>query len=154
MTERSKSQIDEIGWKILRELQENARIPFAELGRRVGLSTAAVAERVRRMEDEGIITGYRAEIDAARIGLPITAFVRLSVIGDLLGRVVNLARDMPEVLECHRVTGQDTFILKVAVASVEHLEGLLDRFTPYMATTTAIVLSSAVTRRIFEPVRQ
>jgi Lrp/AsnC family leucine-responsive transcriptional regulator len=143
--------LDNIGWKILVELQHNARAPFAELGRRVGLSTAAVLERIRRMEEAGIITGYRVEIDYSRIGYSILAFLRINVVGDFMPRITKVARDMPEVLECYRVTGADSFIMKVAVESVDELEKLIDRLTPYVATTTSLVLSSIVTRRVIEP---
>ena len=139
--------LDAVGWKILEELQEDGRLTFTELGRRVGLSTPAAAERVRQLEAAGVIRGFRAEIDLAKVGLPILAVVRMSVMGDVLTRITALAQDLPEVLECHRGTGADSFIMKVAVASVEHLERLIDRLTPFGTTSTSIVLSSPVTRR-------
>jgi Lrp/AsnC family leucine-responsive transcriptional regulator len=139
--------MDAIGWHILEELQENARVSFAELGRRVGLTLPAVAERVRKMEDAGIITGFRAEINPAKIGLPIAAFIRISVVGDVFSRVARAVRDMPEVLECHRGTGADSFTLKVAVESVQHLERLIDKLTPFGTTSTSIVLSTLVRNR-------
>jgi Lrp/AsnC family leucine-responsive transcriptional regulator len=139
--------LDAIGWRILEELQENGRLTFTELGRRVGLSTPAAAERVRQLEATGVIRGFRAEIDLARVGLPILAVVRMSVMGDVLGRITAVAQEMPEVLECHRGTGADSFIMKVAVATVEHLERLIDRLTPFGTTSTSIVLSSPVGRR-------
>lgn len=142
--------IDEIDWKILKELQANARITFAELGRRVGLTTPAVIERMRKLEDAQIITGYRAEIDTAKVGLPITAFIRMSISGVDYSHIIEVAEQSKEVLECHRGTGGDSFILKVAVADVEHLQSLIDRLTPYGITTTSIVLSSPVKRRIIE----
>jgi len=142
--------LDEKGWQILRELQLDARLNFAELGRRVGLSTPAAADRVRNLEAAGIITGYRAEIDLEKVGLPILAILRISAVGDVLARITSAVRDIPEVLECHRSTGVDSFIMKVAVRSVEHLETLIDRLTPYGTTSTAIVLSSPVTRNVVE----
>ncbi|MGI8745511.1 MAG: Lrp/AsnC family transcriptional regulator [Bryobacteraceae bacterium] len=151
MTEEPKRLLDDIGWKILVEMQQNARITFAELGRKVGLSTAAVVERVHKLEDAGIIEGYRTEVNCAKIGFPIMAFIRISVVGEFLERVKTVARDLPEVRECHRVTGTDTFIIKVCVSSVDHLESVIDHLTPYVATTTSIVLSSAITKRIVEP---
>jgi len=143
--------LDATGWRLLQELQEDARLSFAELGRRVGLSTPAVAERVRNLEAAGLVRGYRAEIDLAKLGLPILAFVRMSVVGDVLGRITAVAQELPEVLECHRGTGADSFIMKVAVASVEHLEHLIDRLTPFGSTSTSIVLSSPVPRRTIAP---
>jgi len=136
--------LDDIGWSILGELQQNARIPFAELGRIVGLSTPAVTERVHKMEEAGIIVGYRAQIDAAKVGLPILAFVNVKVGGEKLAQFMQLAATHPEVLECHRVTGAESFLLKVAVADVSHLERLLDALMPYVATTTSMVLSTAL----------
>ena len=143
--------IDEIDWKILKELQENARITFAELGRRVGLTTPAVIERVRKLEDAKVITGYRAEIDTAKVGLPITAFIRMSITGIDYSHIIEVAEESNEVLECHRGTGGDSFIMKVAVADVGHLQILIDRLTPYGITTTSIVLSSPVKQRVIEP---
>ena len=143
--------VDEIGWKIIKEMQINARITFAELGRRVGLTTPAVIERVRKLEDAKIITGYRAEIDAAKVGFPVTAFIRMSISGIDYSHIIEVAKKSSEVLECHRGTGGDSFILKVAVADVEHLQNLIDRLTPYGITTTSIVLSSPVKNRVIEP---
>jgi Lrp/AsnC family leucine-responsive transcriptional regulator len=142
--------IDEIDRKILRELQEDARTSYAELGRRVGLTTPAVIERVRKLEDAGIIIGYRADIDTAMVGLPITAFVRMSISGVDYSHIIEVAQQSNEVLECHRGTGGDSFIMKVAVATVEHLQEIIDKLTPYGITTTAIVLSSPVKRKSIE----
>ena len=142
--------IDEIDRKVLHELQEDARISYAELGRRVGLTTPAVIERVRKLEDKGIIRGYRAEIDTAKVGLPIMAFVRMSITGVDYSHIIEVAEESREVLECHRGTGGDSFIMKIAVSSVEHLQEVIDRLTPYGITTTTIVLSSPVKRRIVD----
>lgn len=141
--------LDETGWAILRELQENARISFSELGRRVSLTPPAVAERVRRMEETGLITGYRVEMAAGRIGYPIAAFVRMRARGEqgcvILGEFI---KEVPEVVEAHRVTGEDSYIAKVVVRSVEHLQELIDRLMPYGETVTALVLSSPVIHRV------
>lgn len=143
--------LDPIGWNILAELQENGRIQLAELGRRVGLSNPAVIERVRRMEEAGIITGYRAEIDFKKVGLPVCAFIRVRVVGNLIPRVIDVAKKMTEVYECHRIAGEDTFLLKIYVPTSEALEKVVDSLTPYVATTTMLVFSSPVTRRLIEP---
>lgn len=146
-----QAPLDEVDWRILDELQENARITYSELGRRVALTPPAVADRIRRMEDAGVISGYRVELDPAAVGLPVQAFIRLRASGDLncleLG---DRMRDIPEVVECHRVTGEDSYITKVAVPSVQDLEGLIDRLMPYAETITSLVLSSPVTRRRIE----
>jgi Lrp/AsnC family transcriptional regulator, leucine-responsive regulatory protein len=142
--------MDSIDWKILKELQSDARISYAELGRRVGLTTPAVIERVRKLEDAGVITGYRAEIDTGKVGLPITAFIRMSISGVDYSHIIEVAEQSTEVLECHRGTGGDSFIMKVAVSSVEHLQNLIDRLTPYGITTTSIVLSTPVKNRVIQ----
>jgi Lrp/AsnC family leucine-responsive transcriptional regulator len=143
--------LDPLGWKLLTELQADARISFAELGRRVGLSTPAVAERVRRMEDEGIIRAYRAEIDPSSVGLPITAFIRMSIVGNVLAKLTERVHAMPEIVECHRGTGEDSFILKVNVVSVEQLKDVIDRLTPFGTTSTSLVLSSLIERNLLSP---
>ncbi len=143
--------LDPLGWKLLTELQGDARISFAELGRRVGLSTPAVAERVRRMEDEGIIRAYRAEIDPSSVGLPITAFIRMSIVGNVLAKLTERVHTMPEIVECHRGTGEDSFILKVNVVSVEQLKDVIDRLTPFGTTSTSLVLSSLIERNLLSP---
>jgi len=140
--------IDEIDRKILTSLQSDARISYAELGRQIGLSTPAVIERVRKLEYAGIVTGYRAEIDPSKVGLPIIAFIRMSISGVDYSHIIDVAKESLEVLECHRGTGGDSFIMKVAVSSVEHLQEVIDRLIPYGITTTTIVLSSPVKNRI------
>ncbi len=150
MTLLPSKLLDGTGWRILRELQLDARLSFAELGRRVGLSKPAVAERVRNLEAAGVISGYRAEVDLAKVGYPILAVIRMGAVGDVLARITATVRAMPEVLECHRGTGGDSFTMKVAVASVEHLEAVIDRLTPFGTTATSIVLSSPVPGRIVE----
>jgi Lrp/AsnC family leucine-responsive transcriptional regulator len=143
-------ELDDIGWALLEELQVNARLSFSELGRRVGLTPPAVADRVRRMEEAGIIRGYRLELDHARVGLPLTAVIRVTHRGVNcleLGRIVS---EYPEVLECHRITGAESYVMKVALRSVEHLQQLIDRLMPHGETVTSIVLSSPVTHRSIE----
>lgn len=141
--------LDETGWHILEALQENARLSFSELGQRVGLSSPAVAERVRRMEDAGIITGYRAEVNTAKIGYPITAIIRVSNSpGERCTRLSASAQAIPEVLECYRVTGSDSLIMKVMASSVEHLESLIDRISEHGQLTTSIVLSTVLNRKV------
>lgn len=148
MTFDTEKMLDETGWRILHALQENARISFSELGQQVGLSAPAVAERIRRMEDAGIIKGYYAEIDISRIGYPISAMIRLNTDGDMCSRFGTLSRDIPEIMECYRVTGTDSYIMKAAVASIEHLETLIDRLETFGRLTTSIVLSTPISRRI------
>ena len=130
MSDSAKEKhLDPLGWKMLIELQKDARISFAELGRRVGLSTPAAAQRVRHMEEDGIIRAYRAEISPSHVGLPITAYIRMSIVGDVLPRLTAQLRSMTEIVECYRGTGADSFIMKVNVISVEHLNDVIDRLT-------------------------
>lgn len=152
MTDRAAQHLlDHIGWKIVVELQQDARLPYAELGRRVGLSTPAVAERVRRLEEAGIIAGYHAEVDHSKLGFPVLAFVRVNVLGSELSRFARKAAELAEVLEVHRVTGAESFIIKVAVRDQAHLEKVIDSLMPYLATTTSLVLSSSLTWRCMHP---
>lgn len=139
--------LDDIGKQILRILQEDGRISFNELGRKVGLSSPAVAERVRRMEEAGIILGYRAMVNYAAVGHPIMAYVRQATPSTNLVQSDELAKSIPEVLECHHVTGNDGVILKVAVSSVGHLEDIVRKMGACGMTTTAIVLSSPIPSR-------
>jgi len=138
------TNIDDIDCAILAELQANARIPFAELGRRVGLSTPAVIERVHRLEEREVITGYRALVDPAKVGLPVRAFVKVTVAGDKLTKFSALVRKLPEVVQCHRVTGAESFMVQVAVRDVRHMEEVIDSMMPYVATNTSMILASPV----------
>jgi Lrp/AsnC family leucine-responsive transcriptional regulator len=150
MTFEPNALLDDTGWHILRLLQEDARLSFSEIGRQVGLSAPAVAERVHKLEDAGIITGYHAQVDPARVGYPILAIIRIGSTGASFNRCAEAVKEKPEVLECHRITGSDSFYMKAMVRSIEHLEGLIDQLQPYGETTTTLVLSSAVTRRTIE----
>lgn len=151
ITRSGFDSLDELGWRILCELQQNARISFSELGRRVGLTPPAVAERVRRLEDAGVITGYYVALDMEKLGRPLLAIVRLAPRGALASQVKQAVAEMPEVLECHHITGDDCYVLKVAVASVHALEELLEQLLRYGSTTTSVVISSPVTSRIVGP---
>lgn len=140
--------LDDVGWHILRELQIDARISFAELGRRVGLSSPAVTERVHKLEDAGIITGYHAALDLSKVGRPITAVVLVGNPGDRSEAMLALVSKMPEILECQRITGNESFVMKIAVSSVAHLEEVIRQIEPYGRTTTSLVLSSPVAQRL------
>jgi Lrp/AsnC family transcriptional regulator, leucine-responsive regulatory protein len=144
------AELDRISWKIIEELQQDARLSWAELGRRVGLTTPAVAERVYRLEKLGVIRGFHADISLERLGMPILIFVRLSISGpeSTVRAFQQQVVKWMEVLECHRVTGSDSFILKARVVSVEHLEQFLDKLGHYGTTSTSTVLSSPVQQRV------
>lgn len=141
-------RLDPVSRRILAELQRDARLSLSELGRRVGLSTPAVSERVRRLETAGVIRGYLTRIDPRAAGLGVLAFIRIRLSGTETAarRLVKLCAALPEVQECHRCTGDESFILKVRVASVAHLEKLIDRLTQFGMTSTSLVLSSPVER--------
>jgi Lrp/AsnC family transcriptional regulator, leucine-responsive regulatory protein len=144
---RENGLLDPTNLRLLAELQSDARLSQAELGRRVALSAPAVAERLARLEREGVIAGYRAEVDPRALGYAFAAILRMRPAPRQIPKVADVARDTPEVVECHRVTGEDCFYMKLHVRSVEHLEEVIDRFTPYGQTTTSIVQSSPVPRR-------
>ena len=139
--------LDEVNLRLLAELTANPRLPMTELGRRVGMSSPAVTERVRRLEEAGVIRGYRLEVDPAALGLPLTAYVRVRPNAGQLPRVAALARKVPEVVECHRITGEDCFIMKVHLPAMDQLDRILDRFLMFGVTTTSIVQSSPVPPR-------
>lgn len=149
--EESEKLLDSVGWAILVELQEDARISFSELGRRVGLSSPAVAERVRRMEEAGIITGYHAQVNLEAVGRPMMAIMSLRTEGNSGSRVISAVQTMPEVMVCHTVTGVECFYLRVAVCSVEHLRLFIERLKIYGHVTTSLILQSPVQRRTLCP---
>jgi len=140
-------ELDAVNIRLLEELQCNPRLTMSELGRRVGMSSPAVTERVRRLEETGVIRGYRLELNPAALGLPIAAYIRVRPSPGQLSRVAELARQTPEVVECHRVTGEDCFILKVYIPAIDQLDVLLDAFLLYGSTTTSIIQSSPVPHR-------
>jgi Lrp/AsnC family leucine-responsive transcriptional regulator len=140
-------ELDEVNIRILEELQREPRLSMSELGRRIGMSSPAVTERVRRLEEKGIIRGYRLELNPAALGLPIAAYIRIRPNAGQLPRIAELAQQLPEVVECHRVTGEDCFILKVYIPAIDQLDRLLDSFLMYGSTTTSIIQSSPVPLR-------
>jgi Lrp/AsnC family leucine-responsive transcriptional regulator len=140
-------EIDPVNIRVLEELQRDPRLTMAELGRRIGMSSPAVTERVRRLEEAGIIRGYRLDLNPAALGLPIAAYIRIRPNPGQLPRIAELAQQIPEVVECHRVTGEDCFILKVHIPAIDQLDQLLDCFLLYGSTTTSIIQSSPVPYR-------
>jgi Lrp/AsnC family leucine-responsive transcriptional regulator len=141
------TEVDSINAQRLAELQEDARLSVAELGRRVGLSSPAVAERIQRLEETGVIRGYHADVDPRALGWSLTAVIRIRPAPRELKKVADLARATPEVVDCRRMTGEDCYILTAHLRDVEHLEQVIDQFTPYGVTTTSIVQSAPVARR-------
>jgi Lrp/AsnC family transcriptional regulator, leucine-responsive regulatory protein len=139
--------LDDTNLRLLAEVQADARLSLAELGRRVGLSSPAVAERIQRLQDAGVIRGYHADLDPAALGRPLSAIIRMRPAPRQIAKVAELARATPEVVECQRMTGEDCFLIKAHVRSVAHLEEVIDQFTPFGQTTTSIVQSSPVPAR-------
>jgi Lrp/AsnC family leucine-responsive transcriptional regulator len=144
--ETPEATMDAIDRRILAELQDAPRLRVAELARRVGLSGPAVADRLRRLEDTGTLS-YRAEVSPRALGYTICAIVRISPTGGGLRLIPGIAREVPNVTECYRITGEDCFFMKVWLRSIDDLEPVLDLFTPHGRTTTSIVHSAPVPAR-------
>jgi Lrp/AsnC family leucine-responsive transcriptional regulator len=141
------SLLDATNRRLLAALSDNPRASMVELGRQVGMSAPAVRERVTRLEQSGVIRGYRLDIDPAAIGLPVAAWVRIRPGPGQLPKIAELARQTPQVSECHRISGEDCFLLKVHVARIEDLEDVLDRFLLHGQTTSSFVVSTPVPAR-------
>jgi Lrp/AsnC family leucine-responsive transcriptional regulator len=139
--------LDAVNLRLLDELSRDGRLGIAELGRRVGLSAPAVADRVQRLERAGVITGYHAEIDPGALGFPVSAVVRIRPSPGQLQKIPEIARETPEVAECYRITGEDCYLLRLHLRAIDALEEILDHFTPYGLTTTSIIHSAPVPRR-------
>lgn len=144
----SSVTLDRIGSAIIRELQLNARISYSELGRRVNLTSPAVAERVRRLEDAAVIRGYHAHVDPQQLGLQVEAIVRVAISRSITPeRFSRIVEALPEVADCYRVTGVDSFVLRVLTTSIDHLNGFLAKLHAYGQAVPSIVLSQPVGRR-------
>ena len=133
--------------ELLRLLQDDPRMSISAFSRRVGLSAPAVKERITSLEEAGVIAGYRLDLNPKALGFPVTAFVRIRPMPGQLPKIIALAQSMPEVSECHRITGEDCFILKVHLDALENLDLVLDRFLAFGQTTTSIIQSSPVPMR-------
>lgn len=148
---RSKdSGLDSIDAAILRELCEDARIPRAELSRRVGLSAPSVADRVRRLEDVGIIAGYGARIDPTCLGYGLTILIRARPLPGEMANMIQAIQDTPQIVACDRVSGEDCFVARAHVRDVAEMEAVIDRIVPFGATNSSIVQSSPVEERLVQ----
>jgi len=139
--------LDSFGRKLLDELQANARLSVAELGRRIGLSPTATAERLKQMEEAGILRAYTVQIDREALGLEVMAFIRMSCGGQNYYRLLEYVQTLEEVRECHHLTGGDDFLLKVTTTSMDDLEALIEALLSYGNPVTSLVLSSPVEHR-------
>jgi Lrp/AsnC family transcriptional regulator, leucine-responsive regulatory protein len=146
-----RSVLDVVNRRILTLLCEDPRQSTAQLARKVGMSAPAVRERVARLEETGVIRGYRLDVDPAALGLPVTAWVRVRPGPGQLTRIAELAGRLPEVAECHRISGEDCFLLRVHVASIAALETVLDRFLVHGQTTSSFVVATPVPSRVPAP---
>ena len=140
--------LDQTDERILAALIADARISVAELARAIGLSAPSVSERIKRLEEAGVIRGYTVKVDPAALGLPLAAWLRIRPIPGQLKKVAEILQGLPEIVECDRVTGEDCFIARAHVRSVQALEDLIDRVIPYAMTNTSIIQSSPVERRL------
>ncbi|WP_327231563.1 Lrp/AsnC family transcriptional regulator [Streptomyces murinus] len=143
--------LDAIDWRILDVLQRDGRTSFADLARAVSMSASAVTERVRRLEESGVISGYAAVVDPERVGLAVMAFVRLRYPNGNYKPFHDLVEAMPEILEAHHVTGDDCFVIKVAARSMRHLEEISGRIGGLGSVTTSVVYSSPLPHRAIAP---
>jgi Lrp/AsnC family leucine-responsive transcriptional regulator len=144
--EKAERLLDPTGWALLVALQENARATYAELGRLVGLTPPAVADRIRRLEAEGVITGYHAAVNPAKLGLGLKAIIRFRC-AYTCERTLSFAETCPEIIECHSVTGDDCMTMTALVGSVAHLQHLITRLGEYGSSTTVTVLDSPIAQR-------
>jgi Lrp/AsnC family transcriptional regulator, leucine-responsive regulatory protein len=143
----STALLDIHGRKLLQELQANARLSIAELARRIGLSPAATGERLKQMEEIGILRSYTVDIDREALGLEVLAFIRMSCPGQNYHRFMDYVQTLEEVRECHHLTGGDDFLLKITTTNLADLEALIEALLPYGNPVTSLVLSSPVEHR-------
>ena len=143
--------MDALDYRLVDEVQRDARLSYAELGRRVGLSPPAVAERLRRLEADGVVTGYHATVDPARLGRPVQAVLHIAVDRAHFQRSLAQIQTLDEVLVCYRTTGASSLLMVVAVASMGHLEALIDRLLPFGEPVTQMVLSTPIPHRPVAP---
>lgn len=144
----TNAPLDAIDAKILKALTKDARIRLADLSRSVGLSPPSTAERIRRLEDAGVIEGYTASLDPAALGLPIAAYLRIRPLPGALQTVIDIIKSIDAIVECDRVTGEDCFVARAYARSIADLEAVIDRIIPHAMTNTSIIQSSPIKRRL------
>jgi Lrp/AsnC family leucine-responsive transcriptional regulator len=143
----AKPLLDRKNVELLRHLRDDPQIGVAELARRIGMSAPAVRERLQRLKESGVVRGFRLEIDPAALGYPVAVFIRVRPMPGQLAKIAALAKRLPEIVECHRITGEDCFIMRAHVPALERLDTLLDRFLAHGQTTTSLIQSSPVPPR-------
>ena len=147
LTYKSTDVLDEVNVRLLARLQEDPRITMSALARQVGMSAPAVTERVQRLEQAGVISGYALQVDPTALGYPVAVFVRVRITTGRLDRFATFVATVPEVVECYRITGEDCFLLKVHIPSLDQLADLLDRFMAHGQTTSSVVVGTPVPAR-------
>jgi|ERR1039458_6479794 Lrp/AsnC family leucine-responsive transcriptional regulator len=150
MNSEINRSIDEVSRKILRELQKDARMSFAELGRQVGLSPSATAERVRRLEDEGIIRGYQVDIDPRTLGYGIMVFTRMVFDGEKYKQFLAYIKTVDVIRECYHITGSDALIMKILAHSIEELDGIVMKFLAYGTPNSSVVIADLLVRTDYD----
>ena len=150
MTSKTQRELDSIDWQILRELQADARLSFNELARRIGLSSPAVGERVRRMEESGVISGYHAQVDHSKVGFPVMAIVQMRCAPGKCLLKTTSPDEFPELIDMVKVSGPHCSVLKVVAASIPHLEALFERLGQHGELLTSMIWSSALSRRVLD----
>jgi Lrp/AsnC family leucine-responsive transcriptional regulator len=143
--------LDAYNRKILLELQYDGRISYTELGKKVGLTGPAVKERVHKLEEAGVIKGYRVRLDLSKLGYTMTAIINFKMNPGTIRKFIDELAHIPEVIEVNRITGGDNMIIKVALKETRHLEKLINRFIEYGVPTTSIVLSTPIQDKVMDP---
>lgn len=143
------TKIDKVSWHILEELQKNARSPLTEISKKVGISAPAVSERIQKMEDAGIIGGYKAELDMNKLGYSLGVYISIKIRFGLVKKFQDLIQSVPEIYECYKLTGHDCMMMKGFVKDPKHLESLNDQLSQYGELTTSLILTSIVENRVY-----
>ena len=146
-------KLDSLNWKILQHIQQNARMSNSEIGRRVGISSPAVSERIKKMEDAGVIHGYRTVISPFETGYQLKAIITLRAFMGKLKPFLEKVKTYDEVLNCYRITGNENIVMEVVLRNQKHLETLIDQLIVYGETKTQIVLSHVVANNSITPIK-
>jgi len=152
MSAKFESPVDRIGMKILQELQMNARSTYSEIGKRVGLSSPAVADRIYKMEESGIINGYHADINPDIFGHRIMAFITLTTQPERYQKIYSFAEKEKEIVECHHISGNESLIMKIVSASISHLESMVEKLSKFGETKSTIILSSPIQKKVMKSI--
>ena len=142
-------ELDKLDWKILTEMQKNARISFSDLGKAIGLTAPAVTERIHKLEEAGIINGYHANVNIEKLGYPIRAIIHMKLVSGKFEDIMRHLNNIPQIYECNHITGNDCFMMKIAIRQTAELEIILNGLKDFGGTSTSIVLSTPIERKVF-----